>query len=398
MAERIYVRDAEGGLEPLAEEPFSTENALQRLLAEHPELLDGEQMRPGAPRRWILVTREQGIPDTAGAAARWSLDHLVIDQDATPTLVEVKRGANSEVRRNVVGQMLDYAARAPQVSADELRRTFEDRPDAEERLAHLLGDEEPDADEFWEDVARNLAAKRLRLLFVADSIPDELRRVVEFLNEQMRDVEVLAVEIKQFCGKGESTTQTFVPRVVVPATPKQALLGKGESTTQTFVPRVIGRLAAPPGRSTSGRRRKKLTRELLLNEIGDDRVCAAVTRLLDVAEKNKAHLDWGLASVAIQAVSADESRQTVARIYRPEASYWGAREFAFGFHTVGEGTPGALRSFLETWTHQFENDDFAELAPMKPREVWNVSYGDAVRNIDLLAERLQTVLTEIGKL
>ena len=369
MAERIYVRNAEDRLEPLAEEPFSTEDALQRLLAEHPELLDGEQMRPGDPRRWILVTREQGIADTAGAAARWSLDHLVIDQDATPTLVEVKRGANSEVRRTVVGQMLDYAAHAPQVSADELRQRFEARPDAEERLAHLLGDEEPDADEFWQDVARNLDAKRLRLLFVADSIPDELRRVVEFLNEQMPDVEVLAVEIKQFRGKGESTTQTFVPR-------------------------VIGRLAAPPGRSTSGRRQKKLTREELLDEIGDDHVCAAVTRLLDVAEKNKAHLDWGLASVAIQAVSADESRQTVARIYRPGQSYWGAREFAFGFHTVGEETPGALRSFLE----QFENDEFAELAPMKPLEVWNVSYDDAVRNIDLLAERLQTALTEIGKL
>ena len=370
MAERIYVRDAEDRLEPLAEEPFSTEDALQRLLAEHPELLDGEQMRPGDPRRWILVTREQGIADTAGAAARWSLDHLVIDQDATPTLVEVKRGANSEVRRTVVGQMLDYAAHALQVwTADELRRTFEAEPDAEERLAGLLGDEEPDADEFWEDVARNLDAKRLRLLFVADSIPDELRRVVEFLNEQMRDVEVLAVEIKQFRGKAESTTQTFVPR-------------------------VIGRLAAPPGRSTSGRPRGKLTREELLDEIGDDRVCAAVTRLLDVAEKNKAHLDWGSASVAIQAVSADESRQTVARIYRPGASYRGAREFAFGFHTVGEGTPGALRSFLE----QFENDGFAELAPTKPPEVWNVSYDDAERNIDLLAERLQTALTEIGKL
>lgn len=373
MAERIYVRNAEDRLEPLAEEPFSTEDALQRLLAEHPELLDGEQMRPGDPRRWILVTREQGIADTAGAAARWSLDHLVIDQDATPTLVEVKRGANSEVRRTVVGQMLDYAAHALQVwTADELRRTFEAEPDAEERLAGLLGDEEPDADEFWEDVARNLDAKRLRLLFVADSIPDELRQVVEFLNEQMRDVEVLAVEIKQFRGKAESTTQTFVPR-------------------------VIGRLAASPGRSTSGPRRK-LTRELLLDEIGDDRVCAAVTRLLDVAEKNKAHLNWGAASVSIQAVSADERRQTVALIYRPGASLAGAREFAFGSRTVGEGTPGALRSFLERWTHQFENDDFAELASTKPPEVWNVSYDDAVRNIDLLAERLQTALSEIGKL
>ena len=47
MAERIYARDEGGGLEPLEEEPFSTEDELQALIAEHPELLDGEQIRPG---------------------------------------------------------------------------------------------------------------------------------------------------------------------------------------------------------------------------------------------------------------------------------------------------------------------------------------------------------------
>ena len=60
------------------------------------------------------------------------------------------------------------------------------------------GEEEPDADGFWERVATNIAAARLRLLFVADDIPDPLERVVEFLNAQMARIEVLAVEIKQF--------------------------------------------------------------------------------------------------------------------------------------------------------------------------------------------------------
>ena len=148
----------------------------------------------------------------------------------------------------------------------------------------------------------------------------------------------------------------------------------------------------------SARPRPKLTRELLLREIGDDRVRAAVIRFLGVAEENRAHLKWGTASVSIRAVSAGGSRQTVALIYRPVTGWVGAREkFAFGSRSVGEGTPGALRSFLERWTRQFENDDFAELAFTKP-EVWNVSYDDAVRNIDLLAERLQTALTEISKL
>ena len=112
MAERIYTRSPEGGLEPLEAEPFSTEDELQELIANHPELLDGEQMRPDDPRRWILVTREKGIAESPGAGARWALDHLIVDQDARPTLVEVKRGSNSEIRRTVVGQLLEYAANA----------------------------------------------------------------------------------------------------------------------------------------------------------------------------------------------------------------------------------------------------------------------------------------------
>ena len=112
MAERIYIRSDGGGLSPLEEEPFSTEDELQALIAEHPELLDGQQIRPGDPRRWILVTREKGIAETTDSGARWSVDHLIIDQDAVPTLAEVKRGSNPEIRRAIVGQLLEYAAHA----------------------------------------------------------------------------------------------------------------------------------------------------------------------------------------------------------------------------------------------------------------------------------------------
>ena len=89
-------------------------------------------------------------------------------------------------------------------SAGDIRRVFEERTtsagqDSNNVLAELLQtDEDPDADEFWQLVETNLRAARLRLLFVADGIPDELTRVVEFLNEQMPGIEVLAVEIKQF--------------------------------------------------------------------------------------------------------------------------------------------------------------------------------------------------------
>ena len=47
----------------------------------------------------------------------------------------------------------------------------------------------------------NLQAGKIRLIFVADVIPSELRRIVEFLNQQMDPGEVLAVEIRQYAGR-----------------------------------------------------------------------------------------------------------------------------------------------------------------------------------------------------
>ena len=65
----------------------------------------------------------------------------------------------------------------------------------------LLESDAIGAEQCWTNVETNLAARRLRLLFVADHIPDPLARVVTFLNEQMSNVEVLALEIKRFRGK-----------------------------------------------------------------------------------------------------------------------------------------------------------------------------------------------------
>jgi hypothetical protein len=73
------------------------------------------------------------------------------------------------------------------------------------------GYDQMEPEEFWHMANKNLQDRNIRLLFVADEIPSELQRIVEFLNEQMDQTEVLAIEIKQFVG-GEQTG--LVPRVI----------------------------------------------------------------------------------------------------------------------------------------------------------------------------------------
>jgi len=112
MAGRIYLLNQSSDLMPMEEAPYDSEKLLQEMLAKHSDLLAGEQINSADPRRWLLVTREMAVQGEGEGAARWSLDHLFLDQDAVPTLVEVKKGTNTDIRRKVIGQMLDYAANA----------------------------------------------------------------------------------------------------------------------------------------------------------------------------------------------------------------------------------------------------------------------------------------------
>ena len=96
----------------MTETPYEAEKVLQELIEGHPEMLAGEDAAHGP---LILVRREAGVSDREDAGARWSLDHLYLDAKGIPTLVEVKRGSDTRGRREVVAQMLDYAANARDV-------------------------------------------------------------------------------------------------------------------------------------------------------------------------------------------------------------------------------------------------------------------------------------------
>lgn len=211
----VFLLRGEDSLVPMQPGEFAAEDDFQRLLARFPELLVGDQIDPQNPRRWILVKRELAISTGEVGSPTWSIDHVFLDQDGIPTLVEIKRKEDSRLRREVVGQMLDYAANCVTYwTLDTLQTGFETTcreagQSADTVLAGLLGPG-TDARQFWERVRSNLQAKNIRLLFVADVIPVELRRVVEFLNDQMDPVEVLAVELRQFVN---NDLKTIVPTV-----------------------------------------------------------------------------------------------------------------------------------------------------------------------------------------
>lgn len=216
MSGGIYLIQDNGQLVEMKETPYDSEALLQELLENYPNLLAGDQINSSVPRKWLLVKREMEVPSEEDGVGRWLLDHLFLDQDGIPTLVEVKRSSDTRIRREVVGQMLDYAANGVVYwPVEKIIAQFEANCQVKgenyvQILSEFLGND-ANVNEFWEKVKTNLLAGKIRLLFVADEIPPELRRVVEFLNKQMNPAEVLAVEIKQYTG---NNLKSLVPRVI----------------------------------------------------------------------------------------------------------------------------------------------------------------------------------------
>lgn len=219
MAPHFLVQ--EQNLVELAEEDLTEADGLQTWIAEHPELLGGGEMEPEDPRRFLLVRREAPIEGL-------SLDHLFVDQDAIPTFVETKRARNREARREVVAQMLDYAAEASAGwSGDKLEEWLAQRCEAieldpEEALSSI----EPSLDsagEFWQRAEENLRAGNVRLIFACDQILPSLQRVIEFLNERMDPTEVLALEVRRLRAPGQ---ELFHSRLVGATERARAIKGK----------------------------------------------------------------------------------------------------------------------------------------------------------------------------
>jgi hypothetical protein len=139
----IYLVDGNGDLNRMTPGAPPNEDHIQALIARHPDLIGDSD---GA---LLLIRREHPIADSVDSGGRWSIDHLFVTRDAVPVLVEVKRAVDTRLRREVVGQMLDYAANGiaywrPGRIADEFAASCaKTKVSADEELQVFLGEVDP---------------------------------------------------------------------------------------------------------------------------------------------------------------------------------------------------------------------------------------------------------------
>jgi len=189
------------------------EDALQTFFEKYPQIIPGKQIDPISddPPYFVLLRREMPV-------GGWSLDHLFVDQHSILTLVETKLFQNPESRREVIGQIIEYAANAIEAwaggGARQKATEFWGNQSPPKEIDALLMEEfgeELDIDDFWRKVEENLTNKKIRLIIASDNLRPEIRRMIEYLNDEMKHTDIFGLELKFYGGEKESV---LVPRLV----------------------------------------------------------------------------------------------------------------------------------------------------------------------------------------
>jgi len=163
--------------------PFPTETELQELLQKNPELLRQDSDPPIA-----FVARELDLKEAG------SLDLLLVNRDGLPIAVEVKLQRNTQARREVVAQTIDYISALTSKTVDELDEMLSGQLEAALRSF----DHEEDNEAFerrWRDFGTNLRAGKARLLVAVDGSTPGLERILRLLAENSElDVQLVVVQ------------------------------------------------------------------------------------------------------------------------------------------------------------------------------------------------------------
>ena len=153
-----------------------SEAALQQLIHDHPTCLPIAEIDPMFADPVPICTE---LHTTAGP-----IDNLLVTASGLPVLVECKLWRNPQARREVVGQILDYAKELGRWSSSDLQREVSRRLGrAGNVVLDLVRGAGHDVDEtdFNDALTLNLRRGRFLLLIVGDGIREGVEAIAEYL-------------------------------------------------------------------------------------------------------------------------------------------------------------------------------------------------------------------------
>lgn len=284
-------------LEPLLlEGPPFQEDKLQALLAAHPAVLPVAEIEPAfAPL--ICLGREIRTPSG-------SLDVLYVSPLGRLTLVEAKLWENPQARREVVGQIVEYAK-------DFSRWTFEELDHAVRRaggpassgILDAIREHDPDIDEaaFIDTVTRQLHRGAFLLLVVGNGIREGVETLTAYLQRtpslhfSLALVELALYRVEQ----GQDWPLLVQPRTVA----RTAEIVRAVVEVHA-PPELQVTVALPPEEETQkARSRRTLTEESFFEQLAANTspaVAAAAGELITQLRDLGVEAHWRASSVSLR--------------------------------------------------------------------------------------------------
>lgn len=186
------------------------EEWLQARLFENPEMLPFDELRIGASRA-IPVCRELALSRTSGTVF---LDLLSVTNEGRLLLVECKLWRNPQARREVVAQIIEYAALLRRLSYADLTARLKKRlawsgqnPLFDHYRSHggTLGEIA-----FSDAVAANLKSGDFQLIIAGDGIREDMKAISELLRDQGASLALVEFQLWQN-RQGHTLLVPFVP-------------------------------------------------------------------------------------------------------------------------------------------------------------------------------------------
>jgi hypothetical protein len=187
---------------------YSDEADLQDLLSESLEVISMDEIRTGAGPL-VAAVREFSLP--VG-----SIDLLAFTARGDIAIIECKLAKNTQAKREVIGQILDYAAHLWDLSYKDLDLAVQKR--INQPLADWVHDQSDDLEwneeEFRNNVSSALEDGNFILTIVVNEINEELNQIIRYVNSAGKPAfSFAALEMRRF---NHSKIEMLVPHVFGP--------------------------------------------------------------------------------------------------------------------------------------------------------------------------------------
>lgn len=174
---------------------FPDETHLQQMLHDSPELIASTNVESS------IFIREASLPGSGYT------DLLGVDGDGNILVVETKLAKNQEIRRKVIGQILEYGASLWGMSYEAFDGLFVAK--TQKHLIDLISERAPVVPEvFRSAITEKLNSGQFQLLIAVDEINEELERIIAFMSH-LGGVRLEAIELDLY---RSNDTEIIVPR------------------------------------------------------------------------------------------------------------------------------------------------------------------------------------------